>query len=401
MLQSDRVVHIKAELMAITYRRDVKSFYALLKSTAVLAAMASLIYATHKWLKERLAHVWRAKLTHQLHDEYFRSMQFYRLSHLQTAAALSATTVALDGADAEATPALAKKHARLERKLKALRKDITDVQERITRDPRRFAKGLAEECEKLSAAVTSGVWFAYRLAQVTSLPFALSPLLYFTCTSMVALNVAPNWSRRWRENLDLRSAYFGAHHRLQHHAESVCAFQGNEVEKRLIDRAWDAFAVNCKVFLEVFVKFNAVTQLFFVHGVWSFASFLILSRFMRPGHPVKARYLDLAAQADRLAASAGGDRAALAKARGLKRAAAAHFFRHLRYLTEWYSRAMSSQGIIVKVMHTLRGMAGPAKRLTGEFISCSTTADVNSLNVCANPAHNLTCSCSCSPSYFF
>ena len=147
----------------------------------------------------------------------------------------------------------------------------------------------------------------------------------------------------------------------------MCAFQGNAVEKRLIDRAWDAFAVNCKVFLEVFAKYNGITQLFFVHGVWSFASYMILSRYMRPGHPIKARYLDLAAQADRLAESAAGDRAVLAKARGMKRAASAHFFRHLRYLTEWYSRAMSSQSIVVKVMHTLQGMAGPAKRLTGMF----------------------------------
>ena len=373
--QSDRVVHIKAELMAITYNRDIKSFYRLLKSAALLSAAASVIYAVHKWLKERLGLVWRAKLTHQLHARYFRSMQFYRLSHLQTAAALSATTEALEESNSDGllptTPAqkrkLEKKRKRLERKLTKLRKDITDVQERITRDPRRFCKALAEECEKLSAGLTSGVWFCYRLAKMTSLPFALSPLAYFAVSSMFALNVVPDWSRRWRENLDLRSAYFGAHNRLQHHAESVCAFQGNSVERRLVDRAWDAFIDNCEVFLKVYSKFQTVTSFFFVNGVWSFGTYMILSRFMNPAHPAKATYLSLASRADRLVASANGAPAVLREARNLKRAASAQFFRSLRYLTEWYSRGLSSQGIIVKVLQTLQGMTGPAKRLTALF----------------------------------
>lgn len=117
--------------------------------------------------KERLALVWREKLTKQLHKNYFNKMSYYKLSHLNEA-------------------------------------QIADVEERIVKDPRRFCKSLAEEMEKFSAACTSGVWFTYKLYTISSLPFAISPLIYFFGAFKAALYFVPEWSQKWRQMLDLR-----------------------------------------------------------------------------------------------------------------------------------------------------------------------------------------------------
>ena len=80
---------------------------------------ASAIFSCHRYLKERLASLWREKLTKQLHRRYFHAMGYYKLSHLNNQA-------------------------------------IPDVSERMVKDPRRFTKALADEVEKISAGITSG-----------------------------------------------------------------------------------------------------------------------------------------------------------------------------------------------------------------------------------------------------
>ena len=136
----NRMVYIKRDLMIATYKRDMDLFKGILFQTAWMSVLSSLIFATHRYLKERLTNVWREKLTAQLHRSYFKGMNYYKLSHLN-------------------------------------KSEIDDVEERIVKDPRRFTKGLAAEMEKLSAAMTSGVWFTYKLFTISSLPYALSPLL--------------------------------------------------------------------------------------------------------------------------------------------------------------------------------------------------------------------------------
>lgn len=124
----DRMVYVKRDLMLATYRRDAALFRRVILETARMSVVSSLIFAAHRYLKERLSLLWREKLTKQLHRKYFRSMAYYKLSHLNQGA-------------------------------------IGDVEERIVKDPRRFTKALADEMEKLSAALTSGLWFTFALTR--------------------------------------------------------------------------------------------------------------------------------------------------------------------------------------------------------------------------------------------
>ena len=223
--------------------------------TVLMSMASSLIYATHRYLKERLSLIWREKLTKQLHRKYFTRMNYYRLSHLN-------------------------------------RGEIADVEERMVKDPRRFCKSLAEEMEKASAAVTSGVWFTYKLTTISSLPFALAPLAYFYCSWKAALLFAPNWSVKWRKMLDLRSKYFSTQGRLQTHAEAVCAYQGNGVERNIIETAWNNFMDYCVLFMRDATLFEFVSSAFFVYGSHTMAATLILSRYISPdGSQAKRNYM--------------------------------------------------------------------------------------------------------------
>merc|ERR1719502_2215913 len=80
----------------------------------------------------------------------------------------------------------------------------------------------------------------------------------------------------------------------------------------------------------------------FEYGGHSFAETLIVSRFISPQSAAQLKF------------DAAGDRSA----------AVAELFGELRYLTEYFIRAMSAQGIIVGVLRQLQQMKGPAARLT-------------------------------------
>jgi len=316
----NRMVYVKRDLMLSTYNRNIDMFKQVMFETVGMSVVASGIYATHKYLKERLSLIWREKLTKQLHQKYFTSMNYYRLSHLN-------------------------------------RNEIGDVEERMVKDPRRFCKSLAEEMEKASAALTSGIWFTYKLTTISSFPFAVAPLIYFYCSWNLALLVAPDWSKKWRKMLDLRSKYFGTQSRLQTHAEAVCAYQGNSVERNIIDSSWDDFTNFCKEYVRDATVFEFVSKALFVYGSHTMALSLIVGKFMSTTNPTKQKYLSIMSDTS-------GTATDLQK-RSTK--ASAMLFSEMRFVTEYFIRAMSAQGVVIQVLRQLMQMQGPAGRLTELF----------------------------------
>ena len=316
----NRMVYVKRDLMLSTYQRSFDTFKQVMFETVWMSIVASGIYATHKYLKERLSLIWREKLTKQLHQKYFTRMNYYRLSHLN-------------------------------------RNEIGDVEERMVKDPRRFCKSLAEEMEKASAAMTSGLWFTYKLFTISSLPYALSPIMYFYVSWNLALLFAPDWSKKWRTMLDLRAKYFGTQSRLQTHAEAVCAYQGNDVERSIIEESWNNFTGFCKIYVQDATVFEFVSGMFFTYGSHTLAQTMIIGKFLPNSNTVKKDYLismnDMS-----------GTKMDISK-RQTK--ASAILFSEIRYVIEYFLRAMSAQGVIIQVLRQLMQMQGPAGRLTELF----------------------------------
>jgi len=304
----NRMVYVKRDLMEATYKRNVGMFRKIIKDTVILSVLSSLIFATHRYLKERLTLVWREKLTRQLHRRYFHQMNYYKISHMN-------------------------------------KNKISDVEERITRDPRRFCKGLADEMEKMSAAFTSGIWFTYKLTTISSLPYAVSPLIYFYAAFKLSFSLAPNWSKRWRGMLDRRGVYQKAQSRLLSHSEAICAYQGNEQERSIIERSWNDFLAYCVHFVRDASFFHFVSSALFEYGGHSFAEALIVGKFILPTSDVKKAVLSAKTNHERVSA-------------------AANLFSEIRFLTEYFIRAMSAQGTIIAVLRQLQNMKGPAKRIT-------------------------------------
>lgn len=102
----DRMVYVKRDLMSATYLRDRLAFKSIMYQTILLSMFSSVIFALHRYLKDRLTLVWRIKLTRKIHEGFFYNHAYYKISHMNE-------------------------------------NKIPDVEERITRDPRRFCKGLA------------------------------------------------------------------------------------------------------------------------------------------------------------------------------------------------------------------------------------------------------------------
>ena len=194
----NRMVYVKRDLMLATYKRNVSLFRRVIFETVIMSLLSSLIYATHRYLKERLSLIWREKLTKQLHEKYFTSMNYYRLSHLN-------------------------------------RGEIADVEERIVKDPRRFCKSLAEEMEKASAAVTSGLWFTQADDHlVAALCSGTACLLLLQLEG--GLIVCP-MSVKWRR-CSTSGASTSTQGRLQTHAE-LSAPTRQHCWRNIIETAWD------------------------------------------------------------------------------------------------------------------------------------------------------------------
>ena len=304
----NRMVYIKRDLMEATYKRNNTMFSRIIQETVVLSVLSSMIFAAHRYLKERLTLVWREKLTKQLHRRYFHAMNYYKISHLNQS-------------------------------------KINDVEERMTKDPRRFCKGLADEMEKASAAVTSGIWFTYKLTTISSFPYAVSPLIYFYVAFKISMTLAPNWSKRWRGMLDRKGTYEKSQSRLQTHSEAICAYQGNVQEREIVDGYWHDFLAYCVHFVKDASLFQFVTSALFEYGGHSFAEALIVGKFISASNPAK-KALNAA------------------RTTNAKMEASANLFSELRFVTEYFIRAMSAQGTIIAVLRQLQNMKGPAKRLT-------------------------------------
>eukprot|EP00756_Hemistasia_phaeocysticola_P011991 Hpha_TRINITY_DN15165_c3_g17::TRINITY_DN15165_c3_g17_i1::g.126646::m.126646 len=312
----DRMVYVKRDLMMATYNRDMPLFRKVIIETAIMSILSSVIFAAHRFLKERLGLLWRDKLIGQLHRKYFHAMNYYKLSHLNES-------------------------------------KISDVEERVVKDSRRFTKALADEMEKISAALTSGLWFTFKLASLTSLPYAISPFTYFFVCYKISVMVVPNWSKKWRQMLDLRAKYFGTQSRLQSHAEAICAYQGNDTERQIIDGAWHDFLGFCRTYVVDATLFQFISEALFKYGGHSFAETLIIGRFISPeseGKRKAAAYVANAADKAKAAVQAN-----------------AIVFSELRFTTEYFIRCMTSQGTVIGVMRQLQSMQAPARRITELF----------------------------------
>eukprot|EP00512_Aurantiochytrium_limacinum_P013995 CAMPEP_0171572062 /NCGR_PEP_ID=MMETSP0961-20121227/3878_1 /TAXON_ID=87120 /ORGANISM="Aurantiochytrium limacinum, Strain ATCCMYA-1381" /LENGTH=1321 /DNA_ID=CAMNT_0012126795 /DNA_START=328 /DNA_END=4290 /DNA_ORIENTATION=+ len=307
----NRMVYVKRDLMQATYQRNQEQFRSVIRQTVVLSILSSLIFATHRFLKERLTLVWRQKLTRQLHRQFFKNMMYYKISHMNKG-------------------------------------EIADVEERITRDPRRFCKGLADEMEKLSASMTSGVFFTYKLATISSPLYAISPLIYFYIAFQASVSLAPNWSKRWRTMLDKRGIYQKNHSRLLSHSEAIAAYQGGNRERAIIEDSWSDFLSYALVFVRDASLFQFVSSALFEYGGHSFAQALIVGKFVLGSSEVKTALRNAVTNKEKVAANA-------------------ELFSHIRFVTEYFIRAMSAQGTVIAVLRTLMNMKGPAKRLTELF----------------------------------
>lgn len=318
----DRIVYIKRDLLLATYQRNATVFKRVMIESSIMGVICSVLYAIHRYLKERLALLWREKLTKQLHRKYFRKMSYYKLSHLNE-------------------------------------QQISDVEERIVKDPRRFTKGLADEMEKFSAALTSGVWFTYKLYSMSSLVYSLSPLTYFFAAAQISLRIAPDFSRKWKEMLDLRSKYFTTHSRLKSHAEAISAYQGNPVERGIIHQSWTKFTDYCYKFVRDATIFDFVIKAFFVYGSHSIAELLILSQFVSRDSQL-ACVGSVNPELLRIVEAGGESAADRVKFNAI-------LFSQIRYLAEYFIRAMSAQGVVVAVLKQLQQMQAPARRLCDLF----------------------------------
>jgi len=307
----NRMVYVKRDLMQATYQRNQEQFRSVIKQTVFLSILSSIIFATHRFLKERLTLVWRVKLTKQLHRQFFRNMMYYKISHMN-------------------------------------QNEIADVEERITKDPRRFCKGLADEMEKLSASLTSGIFFTYKLSTISSPLYAVSPLIYFYLAFQASISLAPNWSKRWRTMLDKRGIYQKNHARLLSHSEAIAAYQGGDRERAIIEKSWSDFLHYCIEFVTDASLFQFVTSALFEYGGHSFAQALIVGKFVTGDSQVKRALRAASTSKEKVAANA-------------------ELFSHIRFVTEYFIRAMSAQGTVIAVLRTLMNMRGPAKRLTELF----------------------------------
>eukprot|EP00944_MAST-04C_sp_MAST-4C-sp1_P007501 g7501.t1 len=304
--------------MSVTFTRNLGAFKTLLFDAGWMSLLASAIFSCHRYLKERLASLWREKLTKQLHRRYFHAMGYYKLSHLNNQA-------------------------------------IPDVSERTVKDPRRFTKALADEVEKISAGITSGIWFTYKLYTISSPLEAVSPLIYMFICWNLSLKVTPDWSQKWRKMLDLRSKYVSAQSRLQVHSEAICAYQGNDVERSIIDNSWENYLKYIMTYVRDASIFQFVTKAFFEYGGNSICELLILIPFYSPSNVQKQNYLHQIETAKSL----GG-----AQKSNLVVKANAALMGAVRYRLEYFIRCFSAQGVVISGLRQLMQMRGPAKRLT-------------------------------------
>lgn len=219
------------EVSRAVFKGDTGRFYGLVRRSAVLSLLGSLYHASLRLAQDRLQIIFRGKLTKQIHELYFRGMNFYQLPQITGPVA------------------------------------IPDPEERLCREVSSVASRLSNIVALTTQALPTLVWFFFRIYKAAGVHYALLPMTYHFVAYEVTQRYFPkDIGLLYREYTAESSEYRKQCGRVQRHGEAIAALGGAAAERQLLETRFDRVQGVLRRAQWQQIKFDAIFKLAYTNG---------------------------------------------------------------------------------------------------------------------------------------
>lgn len=189
---SNRLAKVQGFLFRAAFLRRVPLFIRLIIENIFMCFLLSTLSSTSKYITGTLSLRFREILTKVTHAQYFQSMVYYKMSHV-------------DGR-------------------------ITNPEQRIASDIPRFCSELSDLVQEDLIAVTDGLLYTWRLCSYASPKYILWILAYVLGAGATIRNFSPAFGKLTSKEQQLGGEYRQLHSRIRTHAESIALYGGEARE---------------------------------------------------------------------------------------------------------------------------------------------------------------------------
>ncbi|KZV53751.1 ABC transporter D family member 1-like [Dorcoceras hygrometricum] len=189
---SNRLAKVQGFLFRAAFLRRVPLFIRLIIENIFMCFLLSALSSTSKYITGTLSLRFRKILTKVTHAQYFQSMVYYKMSHV-------------DGR-------------------------ITNPEQRIASDIPRFCSELSDLVQEDLIAVTDGLLYSWRLCSYASPKYILWILAYVLGAGATIRNFSPAFGKLMSKEQQLEGEYRQLHSRIRTNAESIALYGGEARE---------------------------------------------------------------------------------------------------------------------------------------------------------------------------
>mmetsp|Transcript_35427 Transcript_35427/g.99833 ORF Transcript_35427/g.99833 Transcript_35427/m.99833 type:complete len:1301 (+) Transcript_35427:15-3917(+) len=202
---SDRIANLNGRSVQHVLHQDKSAFVRLLMTSVVQSLASAITAPSLKYLTDRLAVSWRARLTEALAGKFLTGNTFYSVIHLQ---------------------------------------GMKDADQRITRDVERLCDDVAALVPSMVKPIVDVCWFTWRCYTLTGLR-GLAILYSYNLLGYGFLRaVTPSLGKFAANEFELEGAFRYSHSRLGAASESVAFFGGGEREGESITARFRALTTH-------------------------------------------------------------------------------------------------------------------------------------------------------------
>ena len=234
-------VGVMRKFHAAVYQRDSKQFMAVAQGGVALATAAALLNSVITLCRERLAVLWREKLTSEVHRKYFANMNYYYVG----------TT----------------------KKPKA----IHNIDDLATREVVSVTTRLVTLVALLTKSFPPIIWFTYKLYRSNGFYQAMLPHLYLVFAYEAAQRLFPkNIGILWRNKTMHQGAYSSAIARIQQNAEAISALDGQNVETAILGEQYEKVSGAAMELHKTVSKREMIVNVAYIYGCRSWIQSFVL-----------------------------------------------------------------------------------------------------------------------------
>ncbi|TPX34179.1 hypothetical protein SmJEL517_g03078 [Synchytrium microbalum] len=195
------VAQLDGEIVSALVRRQGRGFVIGIISWMAVAIPATYTNSMLTWFQNKLAILFRTRITNFLHDKYLENMTFYKVGNLDDR--------------------------------------IKNADQIITQDVAQFSQKVSEIYSNLAKPILDTILYNIQLSNNVGFESVFASFIIVNYSAYILRVMTPPFGKYAAEEARLEGEFRFAHSRLIENAEEIALYAGHDVEKSILDRGYE------------------------------------------------------------------------------------------------------------------------------------------------------------------